>query len=543
MVLRTRCLRIKNRVKVEMPRQKGGAFTHNGRTYTAEQILDKFSRTYLEKHEIELDPSIYEALMPFVREEDIIKWFIFNPRNPETRLFLNDADLTQEGIDRRIYTGILDTETLSPDQKPIFTLPPTPYIFNLTLNGEPYRPLAFRPFLEKQPLRNNEQVPRWKVFVKDPVTLSEIFIELEIPAEDIQTALETLFFTYHEAIVVNPILIDMTSVFQGPNEVVPYDDATLSEVRRLLPKLFFLKNNAKIRPIYCEQSSDNPMRYFFHPHNLLNFLPRKEEKCKELFEQITAKLNELTEGGYIYSIDPDKFYHIHVSKLPGEDSTLLLTMHAAYEDVSIDPPKKDKLADYVYIDGEGREKRSRRPGSRRIVINGPPRTPLKDEIHRERRLHNAFILLKSGERIHPLYKVSQQSQVGNPFLSLEFSYRNMLEAPFATFPFNEQTLGEPIFDIDHLSGKGVMIIRNHKKCTTYCDDNEAFDEEARNIMINLVTNPRLSSPIEPGELDAFRRNFPNGLPAAAAGGGKRKKLTRRHKKAYKKRTRRHSKRS
>jgi hypothetical protein len=384
-------------------RQKGGAITHNGRTMTAEQILDKFTATYFEKHSIGLEPSFYQTIYPLVdlaKNKEFYKFF-----DLARGYGLEDSELTYDGINKRVWIGLMDT-TRRNGAKAILKFPITPYhiVTSFTPDGKvrSSKP-AHEPCIEKQPTVGTA-VPSWKVYVKDIHTNNYEYTNIEFQAENIEKAMEKLIITSNPAYIIqNPeIISDYLDGVWSLNSTIPIDAGF--DAMSKSSKIVFIKQGQNIRPIYCEQSTENPSKYYFHPHNLINFLPKttSEQVIKTVFTQIVEKLNELSEGGYIYSVDPDKFYHIHLTKIPNE-TDLLVTIHAAYEDTSTDGDFS-KLASYKYEytnqNGRVQSKNLGRPGFPYQIINtfnsDPAVMRKKETIKKMRRLHNAFIIVKRG---------------------------------------------------------------------------------------------------------------------------------------------------
>jgi hypothetical protein len=493
-------------------RQKGGAITHNGRTMTAEQILDKFTATYFDKNTIDLEPSFYQTIYPLVdiaKNKEFYKFF-----DLATGYGLEDSELTYDGINKRVWIGLMDT-TRRNGAKAILKFPITPY--HIVTAFTPDRKVrtskpAHEPYIEQQPTVGNA-VPSWKVYVKDIHTNNYEYANIEFQAPNIEKAMEKLIMTSDPSYFIqNPEII--TEYLDGVwslNSTIPIGPSF--DAMSKSSKIVFIKQGQNIRPIYCEQSTENPSKYYFHPHNLINFLPKttSEQVFKTVFNQIVEKLNQLSEGGYIYSVDPDKFYHIHLTKIPNE-TDLLLTIHAAYEDTSIDD-KFAKLASYKYEytnqNGRVQSKNLGRPGFPTEIINtfksDPRKMTKKETIKKMRRLHNAFILVKRDTNTHSLYKLSSRSQVGNPFLTLYGNFHVQLYNPFSNFPLSQNLLGDNVLNINHISGKGVMLTIKPNECQVFC--NHAVNNDIKVKLLTLVFDTTLSNPIQESELLPYKRTL------------------------------------
>jgi hypothetical protein len=493
--------------------QKGGSFTKNGVTYSAEYILDKFTKTYLHKDKFYLEPSIVKTLQSYIenaKNKDYYKWF-----DATKNLILEDSELTQEGIDKRIYHGIVETGK----KKGIstFQFPITPYEFTYTVNGTTNHTLAYQPSIKQI------QDGAWQIFVKDPKTKKDIATEIVLPGNTVEEALEKIVFNGYINIIQSEYA-EYVSGFNTLNATLTLDETSLcifNDMKKSNKILFLKKENkpGNIRPIYCEQKPSDPRTFLFHPHNLLNFLPqsKKENDLRLLFEEITSQLNASiinTNTNYIYSLDPDKFYHIHVTYVPNEEN-IILTIHAAFEDLRTEAGK-EKLKKYIYINQKGTRKVLGRFGAIESFINTIPNntksqqsTEMKQKVKEMRYLHNAIILLKPNKQIHSIYRLSKNNLVGNPFLTDKGKFLMQFVSPFSNFAFFQSNLGNPVMDLMHISGKGVMISNYNEECQYFCDI--AQNNIVKKMVQDLVINPGYSNPIEPDQLFDYLVQIPGYL--------------------------------
>ena len=145
--------------------QKGGSLTKNGKTLTAEQILDKFTATYLDKDTINLNPTQHTILKEFndiLSEKKLHELF-----NADNNLVLEDEYLNFDEIEKRIYMSIAESG-LNTTGKPKMTIPKI--LYNIVKVGrrndgkiEKQSPvfLLDHPYIEK-----NSTTDKWTLFVK-----------------------------------------------------------------------------------------------------------------------------------------------------------------------------------------------------------------------------------------------------------------------------------------------------------------------------------------------------------------------------------------
>jgi hypothetical protein len=513
--------------------QKGGSLTKNGKTLTAEQMLDKFTATYLDKDTINLNPTQHTILKEFndiLSEKKLHELF-----NADNNLVLEDEYLNFDEIEKRIYMSIAESG-LNTTGKPKMTIPKI--LYNIVKVGrrndgkiEKQSPvfLLDHPYIEK-----NSTTDKWTLFVKKDGSY-------------IHTGLEEEGKTYEE--VLNKLLCNnksyeiksypgdfplasITSSLKNNDAFMEILEEHLNDFNtmRRPKKLWFnikknKENNTVFNVFYVEQDRQNPNKYHFHPHNFINFLPSSsiEKTMKQLYNDIAKRLSELFEDcAYKYLISPERFYHIHVTKIPNEED-ILLTCHAMFEELSVidDKPSNNKkknndkitntmkkFQDFTYESPNGDTFKLSRP----IIYRRPSpnlNTSYNSEIRKKfRRAHNYYILLKPDTSSHPIYKISQNNQFGNPFLIQDQSFID--GDPSAPTPFDqklvfipaiaEASLGHPLFDINHIKGKGVMLGLRLGPCTVLCDtvDN---DFEYREKTIRALFNPNLSTPLTANEIE------------------------------------------
>lgn len=478
-----------------MREQKGGDMTINGRRFTAQDILDKFSATYFDKSTIQINSRIHGDLKEFkdlASQGKYYQWF-----DVSKRLGLEDQYLNFEGIESRIAHHAIRLTKVNMQGDPIITMPLATY--DIRKNDGNLVP-AYYPSLQKTAETVNG-TKRWRLFVKDA------------EMNPIDTGIEKLTRTHDEAIrkiiLENVVLEDPAPNFHsGFTErtggfPIPPANTNIYQAMAKSAKLLYFKENQQLFVYYAEINSSNPNEVLFHPHNLVNFIPRSdiEERIKDLFQTIANKLQSLLAAcdDYKYKILPDNFYHIHVTELPGEED-ILLTIHAAYEDFS-----RPDLKKYTYINKNKKSYKMKRINAPlfRPTMNMPSSSPTQQmlDYRKYRRRHNAFILLKNGASEHPFYTLSNKSQVGNPFMFPPgFFYEGQL-TQVGAFGMSEAMIGNKLFDINHISGKGVYFSKVEEKCMVFCDSISADTSAAhKQIFTNLLINPALSTPITEAQI-------------------------------------------
>lgn len=471
-----------------MRRQTGGSFTaNNGTQYNSEEILDKFVGTYFDKSEISIDNSIYSLVHKLINiggTENLKKYKLFMENN-ENRFFLEDSEINFEGIEKRIYA----TTSPIPEEKnmmgdAIFQVDSPTYIFKKPIVlpkkedkseqiqkigniYEAYHPSVF-----------NTEGNKWVLRVKSKQNSQIIVTDISVDATSGEEAIFKI--TQGNTFVRSaPIYV---SGFTPPNNKVPIEDVSefksLLKENKLCKKLIYeIDDDGRSRIFYAEPEDIEGKTWKFHPHNMWNFLPssRYESKIKELFISISKKLSEECKNRHAYSIIPSVFYHIHLTKIPNEEY-ILLTIHGLYEELnSASMTYQTNLKTHTYKNTNKKYYKAKQINDfqgKINSINNPYNlkhsqidSPDVEKIIEYRKNHNAYILLKPQTDKHSLYKLSENNQIGNPFLSV---FENMLSM-YPSFAIGADILGTALYDLNHIKGKGVMITMVNQECTIFCD--------------------------------------------------------------------------
>jgi hypothetical protein len=487
-----------------MKSQKGGNITVNTRVFTAQEILDKFSATYFNKTTIEIPTEVHQELKQFVDlavQDKYFQWF-----DTSKGLILEDKYLSFDGIESRIFHHAVPISEKNMEGELIVKIPEA--LYSIIKNDNSVIP-ASHPFLQDMGKQNGQTI--WRVFVKDDTNTI------------IDTGREVLESSYKRALVevINKYTVlnvkakpQFVSAFTNPGSGFPLPDANINSFASMKksPKLVYSVNSQRkeLSVYYAEKNPSNQKQIFFHPHNLVNFLMRSdiEERMKDLFSRVAKKMQSLLAdcSEYKYQILPDNFYHIHVTHIPGEND-ILLTMHAAYEDFA----EKPELKSYTLKNTHG--KRYKLKGIERTFVeptmNMPTSTPTKKmQAYRNyRRIHNAFLLLKETGSIHPFYTLSEKSQVGNPFMFPNPFFYDMQLTEVGAFGIGEAVLGTKVFNIDHITGKGVMFERVIELCNIFCDDAKESGN-FKTMFTDLLEIPDATTPITPDQLLPHMQSVP-----------------------------------
>ena len=177
---------------------------------------------------------------------------------------------------------------------------------------------------------------------------------------------------------------------------------------------------------------------FSYSNLLLNL--KYEEAIKNVFETIRDKLNQITRSEK-YVILPDGFFHIHVTKPERQERYVLLTLHALYEIENHGPD-----ITYNYKTSNGQIISRIRKDEQTLSMN-------KDAIRKE---HSFYVLYDLESSNHYLYQINDSDKI-NKFFGLQKS-----------LGIEERLLGNNVFDLNHIEGKGVILTTLFKKCDFLC---------------------------------------------------------------------------
>lgn len=479
-----------------MRKQRGGSVLKNGTTLTAQQILDKFSATFFDKHNITIDNSLYRTLAPFVHfslKNQEFAWF-----DKSKGLVLEDSLINYDSIESMIFHHLIQ-EGKNIEGDPLMSFPLSMYAIVLpTGNLIP----ANHPYLRKMgKAASNAKKEKfvWRLFAKD-VTGAEIDTGIE---KQTITFREAVYEVITQNIQLKTSNVEFVSQIMGSSAGEGFrindEDISLFERMPKSKKLIYSLHGNTLNIYYAEQDSSDPTKIFFHPFNFRNFLPQSsiQKKFIGLFRTIQDKLNALFGDCYKYELEPDKFFHIHVANIKNEPD-ILLTIHAAYETMA--SRQDDGTKKYTYKNVEGVKKKQEKiyyPPDR-ISINSPNAGDEEKLYQYYRRRHNAYLLLKPSGDVHPFYVLSNRSQVGNPFF---FSSKMLYDERGTGFAlYDSLFFGETLFDLNHVSKKGVMLgmySSSMTKCAALCPD--PGQPEFNETILNLLTDG--DAPITPDELN------------------------------------------
>jgi hypothetical protein len=505
-----------------MRRQTGGSFTLNERSITAEELLDKFSKTYLEKHIFQADKVFYKTLQTYLtlgQEEGLSPvadniWLVFDKRK---KLFLEESQLNFDGIEKRVYNRIqtdgahyITKKSLfskeSVNHGLIFTLANPTYIFideQHKINNKAAKFLADHPFIRRDKTNSN----LWKLWVMEKNVEKETTIqgEYENP-EDFILHITKQYTNYNG---------DPESRSQMTTYKLPSDTMNISNIdifnqlktdSNLIPNIIYELIEGKLRAFYARPRSAN--EWVFHPHNLIGILPntKNEEIFISLFSKISQILSKLkavpTDN---YRSLPDKFWHIHVSIIPNEE-VILLTCHTLYE-INANEKELERFSKYVY-----KNKNNKLYKSGRIeLINAHPKLN-NDLVYKAySRAHSAYILLKPNTSSHALYKQSMQNQAGNPFLNPDVTVYDFLPR----FSFGQTSFGVNKFDLNHIDKKGVIFGSSNSSeavCEIFCNASNTMkidlSKNMRNKYMSFIRGT--STPAKPEEVRVWNENVKAG---------------------------------
>jgi hypothetical protein len=483
-------------------RQKGGAFTlQSGQTMTAEELLDRFSNSYFEKHSITLPQSIYDSISRFLYigedrgldELELNGWFWFNKQdneggeqgflNAKTKqavnlppLMLEDTYLNFEGIEDRVYIKLTKIEGASNSRgKPIYGVGiPTAYaIKNIADKKNPFP--AYKPFIKKE---NNDWV---LYYMKGSIPTTT---NLKSNKTDPKEAITDLISEY---IGVNGVDESQLSAFSETGA----DISDRSKIDNLITnnKLIIQTSDKFLKVYYAEPKNTQGTEWQFHPHNLTNFLPSTyyENQFKLLYTMISKRLDELkVSKNHKFLQVPDNFFHIHVSNIPNEQ-TILLTIHALSEILYRPGSNQEKnFKNYTYKNKNGTYKLHRE-----ISIQSMPHLNMENSRSSNaerlrykniRKDHSAYILLKPGVTKHSLYKLSNKNQYGNPFFVPNAQTFINFGMYINSFALGSNSFATTKFDINHIKNKGVILTNSGARCSIFCDDKYyKKDENQKNL--------------------------------------------------------------
>ncbi len=479
--------------------QKGGSLTKNGKTLTAEQILDKFTATYLDKDAVNINQSTHGILKKFIDILNTDKSYqLFDASK---HLVLEDEYLNFDDIEKRVYKSVVkDGQNSARNLKLIFPK----ILYRIYKNNNPSNIFFLdHPYIEKKSNSNS-----WSLFVKKD-------------GNYIDTGFQEEGTSYKE--VLNKFLLSKSYAIGDNNYqehvsglkdkiTILSDDIQDFNTMPKSDKLWFnLNDDSELSVFYVEKDNRNPNKFFFHPHNFIRFLPSRayEENMKHLFYDTARKMSEIFEDcKYQYLVTGDRFYHIHVTKIPNEED-ILLTCHAMYEQFSYESNNQEakkmqeNLKKFTLETPNSKLYKLSRP-----IVNG--KTPNfnnsnNSQIKRKyRRAHNFYILLQPGKSSHPIYKISKHNQYGNPFLvsgpmQMQREYGMHQRDAFRPAIY-DYSLGDLLFDINHIKGKGVMLGLAKEKCVMLCD-NVVEDFNYRKKVINTLFDESLSSPLTKEDIE------------------------------------------
>lgn len=463
--------------------QKGGKYTFEDTnrgdiTLTGEQILDRFTvsdenqQNYLTKQTINIDHSLYETVKSyfFVGEEiqcvNQLRNFNFLWLDADRKLLLNEGNLDFDTIESKVFTSIEFTNDKNTNESPIAQITSPVYIFQNTEDKQVFD--AYHPSLVKE-----AGTDKWKLFVKVKTNSGILDKETTLVVEG-KTAKEAVLAIVKNAIFKTTQGQEVHSNMAQPLSMVRINNKAIYDKMAKYPMIiydFILKEMA-LRAFWFKQEGEN--KILFHPHNMINFLPNAthEANFKTLFKSISTGLNKLT--GLSYNISPDKFYHIHTTYLPDEKD-ILLTIHGQYEELYSDSLNK-RLKGYSYrYDTNKKIKLGRKDWYKSIsTLNCDDNSKNEqNEYKKVRKEHNAFIILKKDGNVHPIYRLSDANQLGNPFLGTSSYVHSCHEVNLA---FLQTILGISKMDINHVEGKGVILAATtNQNCTLFCND-RVFDQ-------------------------------------------------------------------
>jgi hypothetical protein len=415
---------------------KGGSFTYNYKDWTAQQILDHFSNgdSYLIRKEFKADTGFYNLITKYINNTDSL-WL-------DNDLIL--SNLNYDLIESKLWnhlTSLKNTQVTL--RTPVFR-----YLQADAASRIVEAQLVSHPYLKKDQGNNYILHIGGKSFDTGKTDWKEAFSGIignfninTLDNNDKQQQLTS--FTTN---------IPIDKLNRSKCKAKRFNENTYDETRKILYTKYTNKKKTFVGVYYIEKEGDD--KYVFHPLNLLNNLPKSEDELlfKKLFTDITGLLNTNYGGGY--NNLPDGFWHIHVTKIPNEDD-ILLTLHAKNEIVDIE----EKQYKYKNNDGESNIVRIKNAN----LQNKNKKKGLQEK-------HNFFILLKKTE--HSLiYSLQNKDHSTNPLIA------------DSGFSLSESALGYPIFDINHIRTKGVIITSvKGSLCSVFCDAAEDQDKRHTELL-------------------------------------------------------------
>lgn len=517
-----------------MGRQRGGSVTLNYE-FSAEDLLDRFSDTYFEKHDIELSPGIYEALYKFlhVGEDKGLSpsnnntWFWFNQEDNEytPRLLLEDKYLNFDEIEKRLYNALSKKENGVFQERNGVEHRVRPYVMHFAKPNYIFRE-------EKEKIFHNI-VPALNPFIRkvssNPVEW-KLYIRIDGRAEETvytsnqsepKNAIVELIKKYADT---NQNLGDQGQVSGCSQGGRPITDMSKIHLLQTNDKLIMHIENQRLSVYYAEkQKKGNNERigeeWKFHPHNLTEFLPSTyyEKQFKKLYMEIQKKLDAIKDDPHFnYTMLPDGFFHIHVGYIPNEEA-ILLTVHGLAEINWKSEENGKKFSEYIYENNKGRYSRKREKSIERNNFPGH----LNSESNRAdaevkhyvnlRKGHNAYILVKPNTSHHPLYRFSDETQTGNPFFLFPDYRTNVMMVEYgipmaSPFALDNNAFALTKYDINHMLNKGIQLCSSGGSCK-FCNLNSDIpvDGMAQDFQRNITKLIRASSnPITKNNLQGWK---------------------------------------
>ena len=411
---------------------KGGSFTYNYQNWTAQQILDHFSKddSYLIKKDFPADINFYNLITKYINNADSL-WL-------DNDLIL--SNLNYELIESKLWnhlTSLKNTQVTL--RTPVFR-----YLQADAASRIVEAQLVSHPYLKKDQGNNYILHIGGKSFDTGKTDWKEAFSGI-IGNFNINTSDKNDQEQQLTSFTTN---IPIDKLNRSKCKAKRFNENTYDETRKILYTKYTNGAKSFVGVYYIEKEGDD--EYVFHPLNLLNNLPKSEDELlfKKLFTDITGFLNTNYGGGY--NNLPDGFWHIHVTKIPNEDD-ILLTLHAKNEIVD---PIEEKQYKYKNNDGESNIVRIKYAN----LQNNNKKKGLQEK-------HNFFILLKKTEP-SLIYSLQNKDHSTNPLIAE------------SGFSLSESALGYPIFDINHIGTKGVIITSvKGSPCSVFCDT--AVDQDKR----------------------------------------------------------------
>jgi hypothetical protein len=162
-----------------------------------------------------------------------------------------------------------------------------------------------------------------------------------------------------------------------------------------------------------------------------------------LFEIITAKLNEFVKPLIPYANLPDSFFHMHVVNIQNENK-IILVLHAKYE---IENIQENKTINYIYEDQYATKYKIKR------IKNLNNFT--ENEINNLRKLHSFYFLFDLDTNEHYLFAIRDSNNI-------KWNLPNSIG-------LNANSFGPNICDINYIIGRPIILtIQTNTKCELFC---------------------------------------------------------------------------